>query len=253
MERARVSVLIFFLALFGAGCSRTDNTRPASNTQASEQAAGATFKTPEEAINHYLDGVVRNDARKILEASAINEMAGKFRFDLHVERLGAISPDFLAPADSPLYSEINKAQLSSQILSQVKYFSYSLLSGEKMDGTVFQADAERANRFIKDVDPKRLSTLAVKKISPPNQTVMNDARYLENSAKNARSFGADESTERLALLSFEQNYYYLGFTLLRYGSSWKIANQASPLANTNPRGVAEKTTEEKFQSMIDGR
>jgi hypothetical protein len=253
MKNKRISLLIMSLALFIAGCSGTDSAGTASKAQTADHTAGVEFKTPEEAITYYLDGIARNDVRKILQASAINEMGGKFKFDLNAERLRVMNPAQLSPTEYQFYSEINKSYLSSQILNQVKNLSYSLLSGEKVDGSVIPADAGRVSRFIKDVDPQRLSRMELKKISPPNKTVMNDARYLENAARNASIYGADESTERLALISFEQNYYSLGFTLLRYGASWKISGQVSPLANTNALGTAEKTTEEGFESMVNGR
>ena len=252
MQIKGIPVLILFLTLFAGGCARKDAAWTDSKAQTADPAADVTLKTPEEAVTHYLEGVARNDVRRILQASAVNEMSAKFKFDLFAERLGAIDPvRNLSPAEYPFYSEINKSQLSFQILSHVKNLSYGLLSGEEMDGTIFKADAERVNRFVKNVDPQRLSRLEVRKISPPNKTVMNDARYLENAARNARIYGADESTERVALFSFEQNYYYVGFTLLRYGTNWKIYSQDSPLANTSPLGTAEKTTEAEFESMTN--
>lgn len=249
MQKKPISILILCLALLTGSCSKKESTW----TGTTDQAADMTFKTPEEAITHYLDGVARNDVRKILQASAANEMGGKFKFELYAERLGVINPSYLSPAEYPLYSEINKAHLSSQILDQVKYLSYSLLSSEQIEGTFFQADAARVSRFVKDVAPQRLSKLEVKKISSPNQKVMSDPKYLENATRIARSFGADESTERVALVSLEQNYYSLGFTLLRYGAGWKIGNQVSQLAGTSALGMAQQTTEAEFERLITGQ
>jgi hypothetical protein len=79
---------------------------------------------------------------------------------------------------------------------------------------------------------------------------MNDAKYMENAAKMAKIFGADESTERVVLVSLDQNYYYLGFTLLRYGGNWKISGRNSHLANTDALGTPQKTTAEDFENMI---
>ena len=248
MLNIRVPVLILFLALFAGGCAKKE-----SALTGSDQTAGVTFKTPEEAVTSYLEGVARGDVRKILQASAINEMGGNFKFAYYAERLGVMNPTYLAPAEYPLYAEINKAQLSSQILNQVKSLAFSLLSGELMEGTMIQADAERVSRFIKDVDPQGLSKLEIRKISLPNKPVMGDAKYMENAAKVAKGYGADESTERLALISFGQNYYYVGFTLLRYGAGWKIANQVSPLAGTSALGAAQQTTEEEFERLSSGR
>ena len=81
---------------------------------------------------------------------------------------------------------------------------------------------------------------------------MNDDRYQRNSARLAEIYGADESTERVVLFSFRSSYYYVGFTLLRYGENWKISSQTSPMANVSALGVPEKTTKQEFESMING-
>jgi len=221
----------------------------------SDQATTVMFKTPEDAVTTYLEGVAQGDFRKIMQACAIDEMGENFKFDLYIDRLQAFQPfQSQAPANYPLFVELNKAQISAQISSQVKILYYSLLSTEDVSSgkTIVKLDAERVNTFIKAVDPKKLSKLEVKKIAPPNKTLMNTARYIDNAAKIARVQGADESTERVALFSFEQNYYFLGFSLLRYGDNWKISSQASALANTSVLGAPVKTTPEKFESMLNG-
>jgi len=234
-----------------------DTPLTATTAQAPTQAIDVTFKTPEETITWYLDGVAQNDISKILQACAINEMGGKFKFDLYVERLGGvmIPGQFLSPTDYPFYSEINKISVSSQILNQVKFLAYGLLSSEKVDdgSPILNMDTERVNKFIKDVDPTKLSTLEIKKIGLPNKTLMSDAKYIENAAQIAKIYGADESTERVALFSFEQGYYYIGFTLLRYGENWKISSQSSPLAGTSVLGTPKKITVEEFDSMTNSQ
>jgi hypothetical protein len=239
MRKKRIAILIVFLALIATACSGTS-------------ASDVVFKTPEETITHYFEGVAQADARKILQACAINEMGEKFRFDLYTERMGVLLPtQSLSPTDYALYVENNKVQLSAQIFNRVRIFAYSLLSSEEVaEGMTIVIDAERTNNFMKDVDPQRLARLEVKKIGLPDKTLMNNARYLENATKIASIYGADESTERVALFLFEQNHYYLGFTLLRYGEDWKISSQVSPLANTNGLGAPQKTTVEEFESMI---
>ncbi len=97
----------------------------AVTSQSPGQAIDVTFKTPEEAITSYLDGVAQNDISKILQACAINEMGDKYKFALDVERIGgAILPvQSLSPTDYPFYSEINRMYVSSQILNRVKLFA----------------------------------------------------------------------------------------------------------------------------------
>lgn len=255
MQKERTFILIVFLALIAAGCSGTGAT-----VTAPDQASNVVFKTPEEAITSYLEGVAQSDFHKISQTCATNEMSEKFKFDLYTDRrMGAFQPaDSLSPTDYPFYVEINKMQLSGQLFNEVKIIAYSLLSSEMVyDGSLrprlVKMDTERINSFMKDVDPKRLSSLKVKKIGLLDKTRMNSASYLENAAEIALIYGADESTERVALFSFEQDYYYLGFTLLRYGENWKISNPSSTLANIMyGTGVLQKTTVEEFDSMISG-
>ena len=237
MPTKRTLILVVLVALLMTGCS----------------GSAPIFKTPEDAITHYFQGMAQGDYQKIAQACAIDEMSEKFKFDLYTERVGYLTISIPSPAEYPLYVEVNKAQFSSQIFSRVRIFAQSLLSSEDVaSGKTIKIDAERTAAFIKDVDPKRLSGLELKKISLPNQEMMSSAKYLENADKLARIYGADESTERVVLFSFEGNYYYLGFTLLRYGENWKISSQTSPLAGTNAMGAPEKTTAEEFEKVVNG-
>lgn len=242
MPTKRILILVVLLALLTAGCSGS--------------ASAPVFKTPEDAITSYFQGLAQNDFQKIAQACAITEMSEKFKYDLYSERLKAMLPvQSLAPTDYPFYVEANKTQLASEISRRVKVFAYSLLSDEAVSGgsaILVQDDTARINRFMKDVDPQKLSQLKLEKIGLPNKQLMSDAKYLENAAALAGIYGADESTERVALFSFNGNSYYLGFSLLRYGDNWKISNQVSSLAGTSPQGDPAKTTAEEFEKMISG-
>ena len=249
MQKNRAFILVACLALLTAFLSRSVTT-----AMPPTQASDVAFKTPEDAVTAYLAGVAQGDFNKILEACAINEMSENFKFDLYIDRVRAFTLQAQAPANYPFFVEVNKAQLTSQISSQVKILTYSLLSTENVgDGNVIRMDIDGANMFIKAVDPSRLAALEVKKIDLPNKAIMSGVRYQENAAKQASVYGADEATERAALFSFEQNYYYVGFSLLRYGDNWKINSQTSPMAKTSVLGNAEKTTPDAFDSMISGR
>lgn len=245
-------VLALVLGLIVAGCSTPTPVAPI----ATPTVVVASFKTPEDAITAYMQGVAQADTSKILQACAINEMSEKFKFDVYTERLKAFLPSqSLALATSPFYVESNKAQLTAQILGRVKILAYGLLSSEKVDdpaSVIVITDTARINKFMQDVDPKRLAGLKVEKTGSPNKTLMNSTSYLNNATQIALVYGADEYTERVTLFSFAQNYYYLGFTLLRYGDNWKISSQVSPLANTNTLGAPTKTTVDKFDSVING-
>lgn len=213
-----------------------------------------TFATPEEAILHYVEGIAENDAGKILEASAIDEMSEGFDFARYVTRLNAMelmqSP---APAEYAFYRELNKMQLSAGLLRQVRNFAYSLLSGEVIDGRpIIDVDEARIGRFIQNVDPARLAGITVEQISFPSARFQDDPRYLENMAKIAAIYGADEMTDRVALFTFDDDDYFMGFQLLRYGDGWKVSQQSTPLVNLSTLGTPAPITPEAFASMISG-
>jgi hypothetical protein len=252
MQNKRLFILFSFLILLALSCSGTSATVTAPG-----QAGSVGFKTPEQAITAFLQGVAQGDIQKTLQACAVNEMSEKFRFDLYTERMGNLflPAQALSPSDHPFYVELNKMQLSAQIANQVKIIAYSLLSSEKVTGSagIYKMDAERITNFMKDVDPKRLSSLAFQKTGLPDKAGMSSANYLESASKTAAIYGAGESTERVALFSFEQGYYYMGFTLLRYGENWKISSPTSALAQIRYGTEAlQKTTVDEFDRMVGG-
>jgi hypothetical protein len=246
MQKKRLLILVTCLALLVSSMS----TVVASAAQAT-QASDGTFSTPEAAITAFFEGVTQGDFSKILQACAVNEISENFKFDRSIERLKAFVPyQEYAPAQYPLFVELNQAQIESRIASQVKIFAYSLLSSGDVDfqqTNIMEVDA--AVSFMNEVDPARLSTLELKEIGLPNPSAMSSARYKENMLKYARVYGADDSTERVALFSFEQNDYYVGFTLFQYGENWKISSVNSPIANTSALGQPVKTTIEEFEAM----
>jgi hypothetical protein len=249
MQPKRASIVILFFSCMVLSCSLT-----ATPIATADPTASAVFKTPEDIITSYFEGIAENNLQKILQTLAINEMSENFHFDLYTERVGAFIPTLsLAPSEYPLYVEANKMKLSGELMDQMKFFTYSLLSNEPVsEATPIRLDPERTKSFVENVDPGRLSSLSIKSIDLANQKTMSTTRYLENAAAIARVFGADESTERVALFLFEEKYYYVGFTLLRYGESWKISRQTSAMAATNALGVAHSTTPEEFETMISG-
>jgi hypothetical protein len=212
------------------------------------------FKSPEDPIHSYFEGLAENDMQKVRQTFAIDEMSESFNFALYTERVGVLMPSgSLAPSEYPLYVEANRMQLSAEMTNRMKFFAYSLLSIEEVgDSVPIKIDPERTKSFMEAVDPAKLSALELQRIELANKKVMSTTNYLENAAVIARMFGADESTERVALFVFEAKYYYVGFTLLRYADTWKISRQASAIAGTNPLGVALETTPEEFETLSNG-
>lgn len=198
------------------------------------------FATPEDAVRAYLAGVADADVAEVLGSAAIDEMAEGFDFVAYVERLRAWLP-FLtqAPATDPFLVEMNRAQQAAQLLGQTRMLIYSLLTTEDLEGgTVTPVDGAWAQSFIDQVDLTRLAGLQVVAVLLADAELQAGQRYLDNAAKQAAVQGADELTERVAVVLFEDRGYTVGFTLLRYGDTWKVGSQSSAIAGTPWSGVA---------------
>ena len=256
----QVLIVITFLLLLSLACGlipteqlQETNEVPSSQEVEETSTDNVVFTRPEDVINYYFEGVIQADTDKIIAACAINEMGENFRFDLFTERVGYLTFTTLSPTDYPLYVELNKAQLTQEILNRVKFFAYSLLSEEETyTGKTILMDVERTNKFMREVNPEKLTEIEIQKIELSNKSLMSESRYIENATKIANIYGADESTERVVLFIFDNNYYYVGFSLLRYGENWKISSQVSPMANTIALGAAQEITVEEFEAMING-
>jgi len=245
MLKKRVLLLIVSFGLFTA-IGFSTNTLAAAQDQTSDEV----FKTPEDAITFYMQGIAEGNVSKILQACAIHEMSENFSLSLSTARIGAFDANqTLAPSDDPFYVEMNKEQLSARILSQVRMFVFSLLSTQDVTDRLIIIDAEKTTQFIKDVDPSRLAQIEVKTIAIPFPEIVQSAKYLENATKFAQVYGADEYSERVALFQFEGDEYLVGFTLLRYGENWKIASAYSPIANIASSGATGKITESDFEKL----
>jgi len=254
MSKANALIVTLLLVLATTACTYISGPVIMGSLSALQPPSPPTlFTTPEDAIRHYVAGVAAGDVTQILQACAVEEMATNFRFDRYTERLGVLLPtQALAPADHPLYIEMNRAQLTAQHLNRVKILTYSLLAEEPVaDAAPIRIDAARTTQFLNAVDPQRLATLTVEQIALPNAMVMASELYQENTARAAAVHGADEWSERMTLIRFAGDTYLLGFTLVRYGESWKISEAVSPLAGTNPLGAAEPLTVAEFESMTN--
>ena len=261
MQTKSIALISVFLGLITTGCliggaaSKATGGADSPNTSSAATTA-SVFKTPEDAIHFYMEGVAQSDIQKIIQACAINEMSEKFNFKLYVDRLGGVFLPFqsMAPTDYAINVETNKIQKEAEILNSVRYFTYRLLANDIVadsSSMMSHLDTTKVNSFITEVDPKRLTDIKILEIALPDKTLMSDPKYRETAAKNALIYGADEQTERVALFSFEQNYYYVGFTLFRYGEGWKISALTSSMANIDPLAAVKKTTVDEFDSMIN--
>ena len=196
-----------------------------------------SFNTPEKAITYFMKSLINNKINNAFKACAINDYSENYNFNAFSRQLDSISHlQSMAPSEYEPYVELNKIQSLARIGKQIKLFYYSILSSESdlLDhkNKPFNGQIEK---FIQAVDPKRLSVLEVISIDKPS--LVDDERYKKNASASSQCFGADDATERVALLKYNNDFYILGFHLFKFGSSWKITSLCSPIANTPMYGA----------------
>lgn len=214
-------------------------------------AADPDLTTPEGAVAAYIDGVARQDLDAIIAVTSIDKMTGGFDFVGYVDRMGALVPMTPAPATSPFFKQINRATAVAQIAQQVRFLTYGLMTtNEIVEGKTVPMKAAEATDFATVVRADRLAGLHLVKVAIPMPELMNGERYQKNSARMSKVHGADASTERLALLSFEGLYFATSFTLLRYGQEWTVMSQVSPLSGMASFGTPIRVTPEEFDKPL---
>jgi hypothetical protein len=211
------------------------------------------FKTPEAAIEYFIGAVTENDLMKAFEACAVAPYAEGFDFKAFAKRLNAIVwTTSLSPSEYELYRQMNMITVMSRISNQIKFFSYSLLyPGTDFMQTKLYPGNKAVDHFVRVADPKKLSTLKLRKVLIPEIMLTENPRIEENAVAQALPLGADTSTERLAVLTWEGKAYGLGIHLLRYGEDWYIDSLVSNYEGTSVLGTAVEVSPEMLKTILD--
>lgn len=225
----------------------------ASLFSALAQGETPIFPKPEDAINHFVAGLVENDLQKALQACAVEEYAQGYDFAGMMDRMKALMPiQQMAPSEYSLYAEMNKIAAMGTLVSQMKMMVYSFFVPEVKDGITIYVGGGKddAKKFAEAVNPDKLKGLKILRIDPPMQDILNSEKNIENFQKWAKIYGAQEMTERIVLYGLDGKLYLGGFGLLRYEDGWKIQRLNSNLAGLSAMGTVEETTLDAYASQL---
>jgi hypothetical protein len=257
MKSTRSMAILLAAAALASSLAQAAPVAAASPSPGASPAQSGTSTgspTPEDAVTAYVAGIAAADFDKVLATTAVEEMASKYDFVAQAVRFEAFTfADMLAPSNYDFYAQMNVAFLQSTIARQAMFLAYSLTSSEDLSNvTISPVDQQRAQTFVSEVNPVWLKDLSVVEIRFPSAKLENDPRVMSNFAAQAGIYGADEVTERAALLSLDGRDYEIGFTLIRYGASWYVASQISPLLGLPGDGTAQPTTQSDFEAQTAG-
>lgn len=217
----------------------------------SSSGKAADLATPEKAISAYIDAIAHEDFKAVIAATAVERMSAQFDFVASVNRLQMLSASYPMPPSDPLFVELNRAKFASQISQQVQLLIYSLMTTRDfVSSSTVRVDAAGASDFVNSLRADRLKGLSLVKVGIPNPGIMNNKAHQANMALLAASNGADEMTERVALVSFEGSQHAIGFTVLRYGNDWAILSQTSLAAATIGLGGPKRISSAGFDDML---
>jgi hypothetical protein len=254
MRKGSNHAILAMLAVIGLGVlspgavGATDEVAETDGVSATSPTQG--LASPEEAVHEYLAGVAGADFDRVLNVTAIDEMAEGYRFDLAIDRLSAFMPfSMMAPSEYPFYADMNRVMQANRVMFQMRNLSYSLLSGVDVGQPMVPADIAWARAFTDQLDPTRLRALTVVDVRVAEQELLESSRAQEALALQARASGADEVTERVALISFDGDMYWVGLTLGRYGNGWKVQQQTAAIAGSDSSGSANPTTLDEFDEL----
>jgi len=208
--------------------------------------------SPEAAVELYIKGLREASLETVFSACACKEAADGFKLPAYTDYMGVFIPHlFNAEPNSDFYRSINRSILESKIAEQVKIFSWTLLFDGELDlSNPHITDPVIMDSLKQGFDASGLRDIKLLSIDFPHDSLADNERNLKNWRRNATFYGAEEYTERVALFSFRDAQWYSGFTLVRYGSAWKVLAMVSTLGNTSAFGEPCRTTVDSYLSAF---
>jgi hypothetical protein len=211
------------------------------------------FVNPDMAVTEFVNGLKNSSLEQMFSTCAFNEMSELYDFRKFSLRLNAFSPQtWKAPSINSMYIGLNKIDAMNSMARQIKILTYSLLFDADFDLSIKAPfDEEEIQKTLNELNVDRLKNIEYVRSDFSVKRFEKNERYLKNSKDQAAPLGAEDSTERLVLIKFENSYYTFGIHLLKYNGFWKIDILSSPLVGTDISGKVSKTTLDEYNNIIN--
>jgi hypothetical protein len=227
----------------------TGSTVPAAASRCEQAIANKGLGTPEAAISLYVESIAANDLACALRGYAAHEFAAAFDFKTLVTYVQVLSPSIIkAPAQYPMFVEMNELRAQGEMADASKAFVYGLLTDIDMGGVQTMASEAPVQAFLQAVNPTRLATLKIVRIDQSYRVVRDGPKAQELFEKFAHLDGAEEMTDRIALYELSGRHFWSGFRLARYEKTWKIYELESSYGGPISGGV-RKTTVTEYEAQ----
>lgn len=198
--------------------------------------------TPESTVAFFVESIAANDFACALRTSDAEQDARRFDFTKAATFVRLWNPKLMnAPSEHSMFAKINELGAQAGLGTATKLFIYSLLLERDLAvAQPVQSDAE-AQAFVQAVNPKQLTALRIVSVDQPSEATSEEAQFMFK-ARASRT-GADEVTERVALLELAGKFYKSSFQLCRRGESWHLCGLGS-------YGRAVRTTGPEYSALL---
>jgi hypothetical protein len=204
------------------------------------------FATPEAAVHHFVEHLAADDIDDAMQAFQIEDMLAAFDAAAHVR-----SDRGAALSDHRIMVGAAKISVMAKFAHETRQFVYGLLLAVPQAYLLTKASDESVQRFIRDVNPARLQAVRIVRIDRPAPSAMNSAEAVALAKRRAARYGAEDSTERIALFQLDGAYYAGGFSLLKSSDTWRISELESVYAGIGHRDYPiRKITVAEYEELI---
>ncbi len=245
--RARVgaSLLVVVLAV-GIGASTGSATVPPSTPAA---AVAVDRSTPDGVVRALVAAIAAGDGSAAMGLSAAPAMAERMDVVGWIDWLRFVDPSAPLPGSGSLSQDVNRAAFEGQFAGQLKIVLGGLVDVDRTHG--LPVSEGQAATVLAAIDPAKLSDLTLVKSSLLPARYATDSRVGTQLERRAKVFGADEATEVSALVATHGTTYWIGATLLRYGSTWAIQTLTAPFsAPDGGNGSVQRLSEADYDAAM---
>ena len=212
-----------------------------ASCSAKQQTADSKgYKTPEKAVEAYLDGFKKMDLEQMIGTFAVDNYAENYDFEGQIERLSAYTynmqvklPNATALARD-LNTETRRSNVSSAILRQYVSLSrpgFNITELQELRGE--GRAVEFADQFAQKLEAVKTDTIKTLGFIPPED--INDIydmdKNQENIAKLAKIYGADEMQSCAAVFELDGKEYLMCVDAANYGGRWYIIDLGGNLGS----------------------
>ncbi|MDR2938965.1 MAG: hypothetical protein LBV08_01450 [Clostridiales bacterium] len=218
------------------------------------------FRNVDIAILYFFDNLKREEIHKALGCFTKIKSGEDIYFVNKVFYNGEFNPDTEYPLEYNIYRDLKELSILNERALGVLGFITSLVLNEdnpinslKKNGNSFLVESfEDARIVFENLNTKYLKTIDVLEIDVPSSELMNSDAPFNYYRREASLNGALDKTERTVLFTYDNNQYFISFTLVKFEEGWKIDNFGAELSLNTPPGhfVCYRVNKEEYFELI---